>query len=67
MTCSLEELLVALADALWKGVRRPELEQKVVAAVALRLGLEPWSIFVPLDTCFEKIADGGMDRLARST
>lgn len=66
MTCSLEELLVALADALWKGVRRPELEQRVIAEVAATLRVDSWSLFVELDSCFERIADGGAERLRRS-
>lgn len=66
MTCSLEELLVALADALWKGVRREALEKKVVDETARRLGVDVWSIFVALDSCFERIADGGPERLGRS-
>ncbi|MBX3199154.1 MAG: HD domain-containing protein [Labilithrix sp.] len=64
--CSLEELLVALADALWKGVRRDELERRVVDAMARRLMVDPWSIYVTLDTCFEEVADGGSERLSRS-
>jgi HD superfamily phosphodiesterase len=66
MNCFLEELLVALADALWKGVRREALEKKVIEEVARRLGVKVWSIFVELDTCFERIADGGEERLRRS-
>jgi putative nucleotidyltransferase with HDIG domain len=66
MECSLEELLVALADALWKGVRRAELEEKVVAEVAQRLGKSAWDVFVELDSRFEEIADGGSERLGRS-
>jgi putative nucleotidyltransferase with HDIG domain len=66
MPCSPEELLVALADALWKGVRRESLEKRVVAEVAGRLGIDPWSIFVDLDSCFEEIAEGGPERPRRS-
>ena len=66
MTCSLEELLVVLADALWKGVRRESLEKRVVDEIALRLGVDPWSIFVELDSCFEEIAERGPERLRRS-
>lgn len=64
--CSLEELLVALADGLWKGVRLEALERRVIDEVARRLGVDPWSVYVPLDTSFEEIADGGSDRLLRS-
>jgi hypothetical protein len=35
---TLEELLVALADSLWKGRRDHQLEQRVVDAVATRAG-----------------------------
>ncbi len=66
MSCSVEELLVALADALWKGVRRADLELRVVTELAWRRGVDPWSVFVELDSCFERIADGGQERLARS-
>lgn len=66
MSCSLEELLVALADTLWKGVRREELERRVIDEVARRLGVDMWSVFVQLDSCFEQIADGGGERLRRS-
>jgi putative nucleotidyltransferase with HDIG domain len=64
--CELEDLLVAVADALWKGVRRPELEQRVVSDVAARLKSDAWSAFMNLDPCFERIADAGVERLGRS-
>jgi hypothetical protein len=66
MTCSLEELFVALADALWKGVLRESLEKRVVDEIAGRLGVDPWSIFVDLDSCFEDVAERGPERLRRS-
>lgn len=66
MDCSLEELVVALADALWKGVRRESLEKKVVDECARQLRVDVWSIFVELDSCFEQIAEGGPKRLERS-
>lgn len=66
MQCGLEDLLVALADTLWKGVRREELERRVIHEVANRLGVDPWSVFIDLDSCFERIADNGGERLRRS-
>lgn len=66
MTCSLEELLVALADALWKGVRREAIEARVVEDTAARLGVDVWAVFTDLDSCFEEIAEGGPARLERS-
>jgi hypothetical protein len=64
--CALEELVVALADKLWKGVRHEELEALVCDAVSKKLARERWSVFVDLDACFERVADGADDRLRRS-
>lgn len=66
LECSLEELLVALADKLWKGVRVAKLEQRVIESAAAALGRTLWDLFVPLDTGFEAIAATASDRLARS-
>lgn len=66
MECSAEELLVALADKLWKGARVAELEARVVDALAMRAGRDRWEMFVPLDDAFEQVAAGADDRLARS-
>jgi putative nucleotidyltransferase with HDIG domain len=66
LECSLEELLVALADKLWKGVREPELELMAIDKIAKSLGQQRWEIFIELDSCFETIASEGADRLLRS-
>ena len=66
MDVRLEELLVALADKLWKGKRVEHLEARVVDAVSERLNCDRWDIFNRLDDCFESIANSGDDRLARS-
>jgi hypothetical protein len=63
---SFEELLVALADKLWKGKREQALEKKVIETAAAKLGRGFWDVFVELDTCFERIASDGTERLARS-
>ncbi len=62
----LEELLVALADKLWKGVRQQDLETIVVDAIAAAVKRDRWDVFVEVDACFEKIADDGPERLQRS-
>lgn len=67
MEVTLEELVVALADKLWKGVRNERLEQRIIDAVASELGLNRWDIFIELDTTFEHVASAGTDRLGRST
>jgi len=66
MDCSIEELIVALSDKLWKGKRDEILELTVIDAVAKQLGKERWSIFLEFDECFEDIAMKGNERLNRS-
>lgn len=66
MDVSLEELLVALSDKLWKGVRNEQLEHRVIDAVSSALHQDRWDVFVPLDTAFEEIAASGSERLTRS-
>lgn len=66
MTVTLEELVIALADKLWKGVRAAELEERVLHEAAARSGRPFWDLFVPLDGCFEGIAEEGHSRLERS-
>jgi hypothetical protein len=55
-----EDLLVTLADKVWKGKRLPALEQRV----AERLGGPPWETFLALDDELERIASGADARLA---
>lgn len=66
MECSLEELLIALSDKLWKGKRVEPLELKVMDCVAQHLGKDRWDIFTDLDFKFEEIASGGHERLQKS-
>jgi hypothetical protein len=66
MRVTLEELVVARADKLFKGVRKPKLEERVIDLVAGSVGKSRWDVFVDLDTCFEAIAADGADRLERS-
>ena len=58
LECSFEELVVALADNLWKGKRITELENKAISKAAVRSGKDYWDIFMALDGEFEKIAAG---------
>lgn len=59
MSVSFEEVVIALADKLWKGVRHRALEEQVIDAAAERLGTERWDVFVRLDSAFEHIASLG--------
>lgn len=63
---SLEELLIAMADHLWKGTRGEQIERLVIDHVATRLGLDRWETFLRLDPVFEQIAADAPSRLARA-
>jgi RimJ/RimL family protein N-acetyltransferase len=63
---ALEDLLVALADKLWKGKRVDDLEDLVVQRIATLTHAEPWTVFDRADQVFASIAAGGPERLARS-
>lgn len=66
MECSLEELLIPLADKLWKGVRVQDLEKRVIDRVAQQLNQDFWDTFIELDNCFESVAARAPERLERS-
>jgi HD domain len=66
MECTLEELLVALADTLWKGKRSHDLENLVVKRLSKQHSRDYWELFMEMDACFEKIAEDGYSRLMRS-
>ncbi len=66
MECSIEELLIALADKLWKGKRESDLETDIIDRVATMMAKDRWDIFIDFDYCFEAIASRGVERLGRS-
>ncbi|MGO1051253.1 HD domain-containing protein [Crossiella sp. CA198] len=57
------DLVVSLADKVWKAKRVPELEQLVVARLAA-LGQPPWQVFLDLDEELTRIGAGADERLA---
>lgn len=65
-TDKLEELLIALADKLWKGNRNQELELKVIDLIAEKKNTDRWSVYSEIDLFFESIADEGTTRLEKS-
>lgn len=60
----LEDLLVSLADKVWKNKRVPELEDLVVARLAEAGGRARWEEFAALDDFLTRIGDGADERLA---
>ncbi len=63
---TIEELLIALSDKLWKGVRVARLEDLVIDRLAHSLQKDRWDCFTELDTLFENVAATADSRLARS-
>jgi hypothetical protein len=66
LECSLEELIIALADNLWKGKRNEELEQVFLSRLLEVSIHEKWKLFIESDSCFENIAAQGSTRLLNS-
>ncbi|MBI5930905.1 MAG: HD domain-containing protein [Chloroflexi bacterium] len=61
-----EELMVALADKLWKGKRHPPLEELIIRRISDTTGQDFWTVFMDLDALFETSAEAGPQRLAHS-
>ena len=60
----LEDLLVALADTLWKGERDDELEDRCCRTIARMCGLDPWRVSLRFYEMTEQVAEGAEERLA---
>ncbi|MFD0585544.1 HD domain-containing protein [Dactylosporangium darangshiense] len=61
---TIDELLVTLADKVWKGRREAGLEQKVAEIIAAATGEAVWAVYMRLDDILTAIAGGADDRLA---
>lgn len=57
-----EDLLVTLADKIWKGKRIPTLEEKICHKMAAILEIDFWEIFVQLDEILIEIVLGADER-----
>lgn len=64
---TVEELLVSLADKIWKGRREIGLEQRLVEYLAQVGGQQPWEVFLALDDLLTRLAGGADMRLAHQT
>ncbi|MFF4188549.1 HD domain-containing protein [Streptomyces sp. NPDC001691] len=60
----MEDLLVSLADKIWKNKRVPELEDLVVARLATATGRPVWEEFLDLDRVLARIGNQADERLA---
>lgn len=59
----LEDLLVALADEIWKGGRNDELESSFLQCVGERTGEEQWAAYMALDEILTVLAEDADRRL----
>ena len=59
----LEDLLVALADKVWKGKREADLEERVAQQIAKAIRLELWDVLLPLQDSLDEIAAASPLRL----
>ncbi|MDA8967948.1 HD domain-containing protein [bacterium] len=60
---ALEELLVALADHVWKGTRSERLETRIVELIAGQTGQQSWEVFQVLDELLNTITSKAEARL----
>ena len=61
---TIEDLLVSVADKIWKNKRVPDLEDLVVTRLAEASGRTPWEEFLALDDILTSIGNGADQRLA---
>ena len=59
----LEDLLVAIADNVWKGTRNDALEQALVGHIAAWSGQEPWQVWLTVDDLLSALAEPAAERL----
>jgi HD superfamily phosphodiesterase len=61
---TVEDLLVSLADKVWKGKRVTDLEELVAGYLMSASGQQPWEAFLTLDDILDDLAAGADARLA---
>jgi len=62
----LEDLVVALADRVWKGCRDERLESRTAAVISQQTGQTQWEAFMLLDDLLTTIASRSVERLGHS-
>jgi HD superfamily phosphodiesterase len=61
---TVEDLLVAIADKVWKAKRVQDLEDRFIEHVADITGTDRWELFMQLDDILDRLAAGADARLA---
>ncbi len=60
---TIEDLMVALADKIWKGKRVEALEERLTKEISIRTNTDYWEVYTKLDAIISKIALGADERL----
>ncbi|MFI1654887.1 HD domain-containing protein [Streptomyces sp. NPDC020472] len=60
---TIEDLLVSTADKVWKDKRVPNLEDRLVQALAAAAGHEPWEEYLALDDLLTRLGADAAHRL----
>lgn len=61
---TIEDLLVQIADAVWKGKRHEETEKALIKKISAECEMPEWEVFSHLDDILTEIAHGSDSRLA---
>ncbi len=59
----LEDLLVSLADKIWKGKRVNELEERVVKMIAENISVDYWETYTQLDEILSELSLNADERI----
>ena len=62
-TLLIEDLIVIMADKLWKGKRIDELEEAFISKISKELSQDFWFIYTKAENIFSKLAEGADKRL----
>lgn len=65
-SCDLEDLLVTLADQVWKGRREEAVASLVAERIAQHTGQSPWQAYMRLDDLLNDVASRSIQRLSYS-
>ena len=60
-----EDLIVSLADNIWKGKRINELEELLAGKISEALHSDYWMVYLKLDALISQVIIGSDDRLSR--
>ncbi|WP_435843060.1 HD domain-containing protein [Streptomyces lavendulae] len=60
---TIEDLLVSTADKVWKDKRVPDLEDRLVQALAAATGREPWEEYLALEDLLTRLGADAAHRL----